>query len=271
MGALAAGGGLMASRSLSALMERNTQLEQEALESEARVEELQLLRASMERRLRLLEQHQTGITAQRQGEARRNQEAGAQLARREAARQGLEVKLKEELARGDAWLDTSQPESLRVELSERLLFEPGQATLTPQGQEVLARVGAVLASAAGHEVRVSSHTDELPTTAGAGTAGTSWELSSARATAITRSLLEPPTRMAPERLSATGHASFRPALPPDSPQSRLRNRRVELALSPMPLPPAALLAAIEPTPPPLHAKKEPASGGSKSRKKSSPR
>jgi chemotaxis protein MotB len=272
VGVLAAGGGLLASRSVSALMARNTQLEQQAHESEARVAELQVLRASMERRLKLLEQHQTGLTARREGEARRKQEADARLARRESAWQELEVRLKEELARGDAWLDASAPESPRVELSERLLFEPGQSTLTPQGQEVLARVGAVLAAVEGHEVRVSSHTDELPATTSAGTEGTSWELSSARATAITRWLLGAPARMAPERLSATGHASFRPAVPADSPQNRLRNRRVELALSPMPLPPAALLAATEPAPPsPGAPKKKPASSGGKSRKKRSPR
>lgn len=63
---MAAGGGMMASRSISALLERNAQLEQEALESEARVAELQVLRASMERRLRLLEQRQTSSTAQRE-------------------------------------------------------------------------------------------------------------------------------------------------------------------------------------------------------------
>ena len=60
---LAAGlGGLTLSRSISALLERNAQLEREALESEARVAELQGLRSSMERRLRLLEQPTAGLT-----------------------------------------------------------------------------------------------------------------------------------------------------------------------------------------------------------------
>jgi chemotaxis protein MotB len=256
---VAAGGGLMASQSLSALLERNAQLEQQALESEARVAELQVLRASMERRLKLLEQSQTGTTAQREGEARKAREADARLARREAARLTLEKKLKMELAQGDVWLDASRPESLRVELSERLLFETGQSALLPRGQEVLGRVGAVLASVEGHAVQVSSHTDEVPSSSGVEVAGTSWELSSGRATAIVRSLLGAPVRLAPERLSATGHASFRPEVPMDSPQNRLRNRRVELELLPMPVPPASLLAAMEPTPPPLASTKaEPA-------------
>lgn len=266
MAGVAAGGGLTASRSVSALVERNAQLEQQALESEARVAELQVLRASMERRLKLLEQSQTGTAAQRESEARKAREADAQFARREAARQTLEKKLKAELAQGDVWLDTSRPESLRVELSERLLFESGQSALLPKGLEVLTRVGAVLASVEGHAVKVSSHTDELPASSGGTTVGSSWELSSGRATAIVRSLLEAPVRVAPERLSATGHAAFRPEVPMDSPQNRLRNRRVELELLPMPVPPASLLAVTEPTPPPVASTKaEPAPAKSSKR------
>jgi chemotaxis protein MotB len=267
VGALALGGGVLASRSISALMERNTQLEQEALESEARVAELQVLRAGLERRLRQVEHQQVGATAQREGEARKAREAEAKAGWREAARQKLEAKLKDELAQGTVWLDTSRPESLRVKLSEQLLFEPGQATLTPKGLEELARIGPVLASVEDHAVEVSSHTDELPTAPGGTAAGTAWELSAARATAIVRALLERPTQLAPERLSASGHASFQPELPMDSPQNRVHNRRVELILSPMPVPPASLLAAIEPTPPPLTPAKPPPAS-SKSSKKS---
>lgn len=51
------------SRSISALLERNAQLEREAQESEARVAELQGLRSNMERRLRLLEQQQRTLVA----------------------------------------------------------------------------------------------------------------------------------------------------------------------------------------------------------------
>ncbi|WP_044197598.1 OmpA/MotB family protein [Hyalangium minutum] len=267
VGVAAAGGGLMASQSVSALLERNAQLEQQALESEARVEELQLLRASMERRLKVLEQSQTGTTAQHESESKKAREADAQFARREAARQTLEKKLKAELAQGDVWLDASRPESLRVELSERLLFEPGQSALLPKGQEVLTRVGTVLASVGGHAVQVSSHTDEMPSAPGGETTETSWELSSRRATTVVRALLGAPVSMAPERLSATGQASFRPEVPMDSPQNRLRNRRVELELTPMPVPPASLLAVLEPTPPPLvtaKAQPDPAKSGKRS-------
>jgi chemotaxis protein MotB len=101
VGVLAMGGGMLAWRSVSALVQRNAQLEQQALESEARVAELQVLRAAMERRLRVLEQQQRDTAAQREGEARKAREADAQAAQREAARQKLEAKLKDGLAQGD--------------------------------------------------------------------------------------------------------------------------------------------------------------------------
>ncbi|HZH76561.1 MAG TPA: hypothetical protein VEY88_11040 [Archangium sp.] len=51
-------GGWLAARSISSLLARVEQLEREAAESEARVAELQVLRDSLTRRLRQLEQQQ---------------------------------------------------------------------------------------------------------------------------------------------------------------------------------------------------------------------
>jgi chemotaxis protein MotB len=249
---LAAGtGGWLASRSISALLARTAQLEREAAESEARVAELQVLRASMERRLRTLERPPSGP------EARSDirpaslpalaREADAQLAGREAARKTLESRLKQELRTGDAFLDESHGR-LRVELTERLLFAPGQPTLTPRGAEVLARVGAVLAPLTDHTVQVAAHTDEIPgpgALAGTASPATSWELSAARAVAVVRHLVDA-ARLPPERLAATGQASYRPVVPHHHPRARVRNRRVELLLAPTPAEPVSARAAPPP-------------------------
>jgi Tfp pilus assembly protein PilN len=62
--ALATSGAWAGSRSISALVDRNGQLEREAAESEARVAELQALREAQTRRLRTLEQqHQAAQAA----------------------------------------------------------------------------------------------------------------------------------------------------------------------------------------------------------------
>jgi chemotaxis protein MotB len=77
---------MMAWRSISSLLARNAQLEREALESEARVAELQVLRGSMERRLRLLEQQQMASRAQCESGAQKALETDAQLGQREASK-----------------------------------------------------------------------------------------------------------------------------------------------------------------------------------------
>lgn len=226
-------GGGLAARSISALLARNAQLEREANESEARVADLQILRASMERRLRALERQQPA--PQRAPSARALREADAQLAGREAARKMLELRLKDELRRGDARLEESEA-GLRVDFSEKLLFEPGRATLTQQGTELLARLGPVLVPLTDHSLRIEARTDEIPAPgavlAPAGPV-TGWELSAARAVAVVRFLTES-TRLPPERLSALGQATFRPEAPARTQAPRPRTGHVELLVQPLP-------------------------------------
>lgn len=228
------GGGLMA-RSLSAVLTRNALLEHEAAESEARVAELQRLRAGMARRLRALERSLGPAARSAPATAvEPAHEVDAQRAGRDVARKTLASRLKEELRRGDVLIEESHGE-LRVELAERLLFTPGQPTLTERGRALLARVGAVLAPLSDHGVRVESHTDEVPAPEalpGATALATGWELSAARAVAVARHLVDA-ARLPPERLSATGHAPSQPS------RHRWRHRRVTLLLTPVPAEPVS--------------------------------
>ncbi|HYO55934.1 OmpA/MotB family protein [Archangium sp.] len=225
-------GGWLAARSISSLLARVEQLEREATESEARVAELQVLRDSMARRLRLLEQQQQGVAAL----GKRAGEQGQLLARREAVRVELEQLLKAELEKGEVFLEESEGR-LRVELADRLLFEPRKTVLTPAGAELLTRVGAKLA-VEGHLVQVAAHTDAVPETPETAPAPTSWELSSARAVTVAR-LLGEKTKLTPERLVAAGYGAYHPVVLDDGPQARERNRRLELQLMPAPPTPTA--------------------------------
>jgi chemotaxis protein MotB len=56
-----------------------------------------------------------------------------------------------------------------------------------------------------------------------------WELSTARATSVVQFLIEE-GQLPPERLVATGYSQYRPKVPNDSPESRARNRRVDLVV-----------------------------------------
>jgi chemotaxis protein MotB len=226
-------GGWLATRSISSLLKRVEQLEREATESEARVAELQVLRDSMARRLRLLEQQQQGLATQNAALNKRAGEQGVLLARREAVRAELEQLLKDELERGEAFLEESEGR-LRVELADRVVFEPRKTTLTPAGVELLTRVGAKLA-VEGHQVQVAAHTDATPETPETTPPPTSWELSAARAVTVVR-LLGDKTKLSPDRLVAAGYGAYHPVVWDDGPQARERNRRLELQLMPAPPP-----------------------------------
>ncbi|HEX8819470.1 MAG TPA: OmpA family protein [Archangium sp.] len=218
------GGGWLAGRSISSLLARVEQLEREASESEARVAELQVLRDSMARRLRQLEQRLQGMSAAP------GKRTGEQTARREAVRAELEQVLKEELAKGEAFLEEADGR-LRVELAERLLFEPRKATLTPGGEELLARVGGKLTGAEGHLVQVAAYTDAVAETPETTPAPTSWELSAARAVTAVR-LLGEKVKLSPDRLVAAGYGPYHPVVLDDGPLARERNRGLELQLMP---------------------------------------
>jgi chemotaxis protein MotB len=240
---VAATGAWLGSRSLHALEEKGAQLEREASESEAHVAELQALKQSMERKLRALEHQQQarewgGAAAELQARS-----AEGQHARREEALEALGAALKDPLKTGDVSLSL-EAETLRVELSERLLFAPATSRLTPEGARLLKRTVAVLQGPlSDHRVAVGSHTDERPASEPGATA---WELSAARAVAVVRHLNER-EGLSPERLSATGHAAYRPLVPGDSPPHRASNRRVTLRVFPTPVTPEnAAVARTEP-------------------------
>lgn len=220
-------GGWLAGRSISALLGRVEQLEREATESEARVAELQVLRDSLTRRLRQVEQQR-----QPAGSGKRSGDQSVLLARREAVRTELEQLLKAELERGEVFLEEWDGR-LRVELADRLLFEPRKATLTPAGAELLTRVGAKLAGVEGHLVQVAAHTDAVQETTEPAPVPTSWELSAARAVTVVR-LLGEKVKLSPERLVAAGYGPYHPVVPDDGPLARERNRRLEFQLLPAP-------------------------------------
>ncbi|MCY1030367.1 OmpA family protein [Corallococcus sp. BB11-1] len=248
---VASAGAWLGSRSLHALETRAAQLEREATESEAHVAQLQTLRQAMERRLRTLERQQQaaewgGAAAQVQA---RNAEA--QHMRREAALATLGAALKDALAGGDVSLDL-EDDALRMEVSERLLFAPASTQLTPEGARLLKQSAGVLQGAlADHRVAVEAHTDEVLPAAPGAPASTAWELSAARAVTVVRHLGER-EKLDPVRLSATGHAAYRPRVPGDSPPNRALNRRVTLRLSPTPVTPQSVaVASTEPPPRPV--------------------
>lgn len=156
----------------------------------------------------------------------------AELKRLTATYEALEDKMKEEIKKGDIRLSQSGGR-IQVDLVDKILFDSAKAEVTPRGAEVLARLGAVLASMEERQIQVSGHTDDSPITLPDLQAKfpSNWELSAARAVNVVRFLAES-AKVPPGRLIAAGHGQYHPIATNATPKGRALNRRIELLLLP---------------------------------------
>jgi chemotaxis protein MotB len=143
----------------------------------------------------------------------------------------LEAQMKDEIARGDISL-SQDGGRLRVGLVDKILFDSGEAAISKRGEEVLARVGAVLATIDDKQIQVSGHTDRTPISEKlAPQFPTNWELSTARAINVVRFLSEKAS-VPPQRLVASGYSEYHPIANNKTAAGRAKNRRIEILLTP---------------------------------------
>ena len=123
----------------------------------------------------------------------------------------------------------------RFVFQSEVLFPSGSEIINEAGREEMRKLaGAILELQ--REIppeiewvlRVDGHTDTIPLS-GTGRYRDNWELSSARATAVVKFLIE--NGVAPERLVAAGFGEFQPLDAADTAEARNRNRRIELKLT----------------------------------------
>lgn len=117
-------------------------------------------------------------------------------------------------------------EGVVVRLSGSYLFDSGRAELKPNSLAVLDAVASEL-RVVPNDIRVDGHTDSTPIESPR--YPTNWELSAARALAVTRYFSET-DGVRSDRLMAAGFGEFRPLVPNDSREHRAQNRRVEIHL-----------------------------------------
>jgi len=129
-------------------------------------------------------------------------------------------------------------EGVRIEgdrfvFSSEVLFAPGQATLSGDGRQEIAKVADIISEVTEEipegidwVLQVDGHTDDVPVVPGAAFED-NWELSQARALSVVRYLIED-LGLPPERLSANGFGEYQPINPADTPEARAQNRRIEL-------------------------------------------
>lgn len=116
------------------------------------------------------------------------------------------------------------PEGLVISLHEIGFFPSGSAEVRKDSIPMLIALAATLPDA---PLRVEGHTDNVPIHTAQ--FSSNWELSTARASAIARLLLEHGT-MRPENVSAAGYAEYHPVASNATEAGRSQNRRVDIIL-----------------------------------------
>jgi chemotaxis protein MotB len=115
---------------------------------------------------------------------------------------------------------------MEIGINAKILFNAGDAALLPDSFGVLSRIAGVLAQVPNGNILVEGHTDSTPI-ANARYAS-NWELSSARAGAVVRYLVE--RGVEAHRLAAIGRADNFPLVAGTDSASRALNRRVTIAV-----------------------------------------
>ena len=110
------------------------------------------------------------------------------------------------------------------------VFDPGAATIKPKAMSLIRRLGSALQlEFKEHQALVMGHTDNAPIRGGP--FKDHWELSTARAVAVAKYLLQQ-ARVAPGRLLTSGAGKHRPIASNDHVEGRARNRRIEVWIGP---------------------------------------
>jgi chemotaxis protein MotB len=116
------------------------------------------------------------------------------------------------------------PDGLVISLHDAGFFASGSADVNPNSLHILETIVNALPDRA---VRVEGHTDNVPIHTAQ--FATNWELSTARASAIARFIIDK-GRFDPAKLSAAGYAEFHPVATNDTEEGRTQNRRVDIIL-----------------------------------------
>ncbi|MBN3816182.1 OmpA family protein [Paraburkholderia sp. Se-20369] len=113
---------------------------------------------------------------------------------------------------------------VEIGINAKILFNVGDARLLPDASDVLARIADVLKTHPASNILVEGHTDSVPIATAK--YESNWELSSARAGAVVRYLVE--RGVESHRLAAIGRADNLPLVVGDDAAARAANRRVTI-------------------------------------------
>ena len=140
----------------------------------------------------------------------------------------LEAEMRKALASKDVTISELKGK-LTVNILDRIMFDSGKATVKSEGREVLGKIAEVLATVPDRQILVAGHTDNVPVAASKHLYDSNWELSTARASAAVRYLVEQ-AGVDPKRVGAVGYGEFHPIADNESEEGRAKNRRIEIII-----------------------------------------
>ena len=116
-----------------------------------------------------------------------------------------------------------------VKMSNQLLFKSGSTTIDKRGRDALQQLAMVLSQQPDISIMIEGHTDNVPI--GSSRFADNWDLSVLRSTEVAR-ILTVENGIDPKRIIASGRSEFMPIEESNDPESRAKNRRTEIILSP---------------------------------------
>ncbi len=115
-----------------------------------------------------------------------------------------------------------------INLPDNVLFNSASASLNPEGQAALMKIGEVLTQFSDRRFQIEGHTDNVPIKSAR--FPSNWELSTTRALAVVHLLTE--MGVTPENVSAAGFGEFRPRADNETDEGKKLNRRIEIVMLP---------------------------------------
>ena len=117
-----------------------------------------------------------------------------------------------------------------VSLTDKLLFPSGSIIIDEKGKQALTELATVLKQQPEINIAVEGHTDSQKIN-NLGQIKDNWDLSVLRSTSVVRFLTEE-QKVESVRMTATGKGEFQPLGSNANAESRSKNRRIEIVLSP---------------------------------------
>ncbi|WP_344926481.1 OmpA family protein [Aquimarina addita] len=117
-----------------------------------------------------------------------------------------------------------------ISMENKLLFDSGSWAIGTQGTQAVKQLGTVLAENNDIAILIEGHTDDVPFTGNASLKG-NWDLSTKRATAIVKLLVEN-SDIDAQNLTAAGRGEFSPIASNETVEGKAKNRRIEVILTP---------------------------------------